>query len=78
MKNFKKCFYCKNKYPLLFFNINNCTYQVKGDLGRTVSCRFCSLRRAFKLNGYLTKVDNKFKFVEANKIQSIKKFLIGK
>jgi hypothetical protein len=60
------------------FNINNCTYQVKGDLGRTVSCRFCSIRRAFKLNGFMKKIDNKFIFVEANKTQSIKKFLIGK
>lgn len=74
----KKCFYCKKRYPLIMFNVNNCTYQVKADRGRTVSCRLCSIRRAFKLNGYLTKIDGKFTFVEANKIELIKKFLIGK
>ena len=74
----KRCFFCKQKYNLIFFNVNNCTYQVKGDLGRTVSCRFCSIRRAFKLNGYLTKVDGKFIFIEAGKKEIIKKFLIGK
>jgi hypothetical protein len=74
----KRCFFCKQKYNLIFFNVNNCVYQVKGDLGRTVSCRLCSIRRAFKLNGYLTKIDGKFTFVEGNKIQLIKKFLIGK
>jgi hypothetical protein len=60
------------------FNVNNCVYKVKADKGRTVSCRFCSLRRAFSNNGYMTKEEGKFIFKEANKIQSIKKFLIGK
>jgi hypothetical protein len=74
----KRCFFCKQKYNLIFFNVNNCTYQVKGDLGRTVSCRLCSIRRAFKLGGYLHKIDGSFKFVEGNKTEIIKKFLIGK
>lgn len=78
MNNFKKCFYCRYKLPLFLFNVNNCVYKVKADMNRTVSCRFCSIRRAFKLQGYLAKVDGKFKFIEANKIGSIKKFLIGK
>jgi hypothetical protein len=78
MKNFKKCFYCKKNYPLFLFNINNCTYQVKADKGRTVSCRFCSLKRGFQLGGFMKKTDNKFLFVEASKIELIKKFLIGK
>lgn len=74
----KKCFYCKHRYPLIMFNINNCTYQVKADKGRTVSCRICSIRRAFKLGGYLHKIDGSFKFVEARKKEIVKKFLIGK
>lgn len=74
----KKCFYCKRAFPLIMFNVNNCVYKVKADKGRTVSCRFCSIRRAFKLGGYLTKIDNKFTFVEGNKFELIKKFLIGK
>lgn len=74
----KRCFYCRYKLPLLLFNINNCTYQVKADKGRTVSCRFCSLKRGFQLGGFMKKTDNKFLFVEASKIELIKKFLIGK
>jgi hypothetical protein len=72
----KKCFYCKRKLPLILFNTNNCTYQVKADLGKTVSCRICSIKRAIKQNGYMTKVDNKFVFVQANKWEIIKKYLI--
>ena len=74
----KKCFYCKRAFPLIMFNVNNCVYKVAADKGRTVSCRLCSLRRAFKLNGYLNKVDGKFIFIEANKKEIVKKFLIGK
>ena len=74
----KSCFYCKRKYPLIFFNVNNCVYKVKADMNRTVSCRFCSLRRAFKLGGFMTKIDNKFIFIEASKKELVKKFLIGK
>jgi hypothetical protein len=58
--------------------MNNCTYQVKADMNRTVSCRFCSLRRAFKLQGFMKKIDNKFVFIEAGKKEIINKFLIGK
>ena len=74
----KKCFYCRKKLPLIMFNVNNCVYKVKADMNRTVSCRLCSLRRAFKLGGFLAKIDNKFIFVEAGKKEIIKKFLIGK
>jgi hypothetical protein len=74
----KKCFYCRKNLPLVLFNVNNCVYKVKADMNRTVSCRFCSIRRAFKLNGYLNKVDGKFIFIEAGKKEIIKKFLIGK
>ena len=74
----KKCFYCRKKLPLIMFNVNNCVYKVKADMNRTVSCRLCSLRRAFKLNGYLNKVDGKFIFIEAGKKEIVKKFLIGK
>ena len=74
----KKCFYCRKNLPIVFFNVNNCVYKVKADMNRTVSCRFCSIRRAFKLNGYLHKIDGSFKFVEGNKTEIIKKFLIGK
>ena len=74
----KKCFYCRKKLPLIMFNVNNCVYKVKADMNRTVSCRLCSLRRAFKLNGYLTKIDGKFIFIEAGKKEIVKKFLIGK
>lgn len=74
----KKCFFCRKKLPLVFFNVNNCVYKVKADKGRTVSCRLCSIRRAFKLAGYLTKIDNKFIFIEGGKTEIIKKFLIGK
>lgn len=74
----KKCFFCKRRLYLFLFNVNNCVYKVAADKGRTVSCRLCSLRRAFKLNGYLNKVDGKFIFIEAGKKEIIKKFLIGK
>lgn len=60
------------------FNVNNCVYKVTADKGRTVSCRLCSLRRAFKLGGFMTKIDNKFIYIEASKKEIIKKFLIGK
>ena len=60
------------------FNINNCTYQVKADLGRTVSCRICSFKRGLEQKGYMTKEDGKFIFKEANNTEIFKKFLIGK
>ena len=74
----KKCFFCRKNLPLVFFNVNNCVYKVKADKGRTVSCRLCSIRRAFKLGGFMTKIDNKFIYIEAGKKERIKKFLIGK
>ena len=74
----KKCFFCRKKLPLIMFNVNNCVYKVKADMNRTVSCRFCSIRRAFKLGGYLNKIDGKFIFIEAGKKEIVKKFLIGK
>lgn len=74
----KRCFYCKHRYPLIMFNVNNCTYQVKADKGRTVSCRICSFKRGLEQKGYMTKEDGKFIFKEANKIEIVKKFLIGK
>lgn len=74
----KKCFFCRKNLPLVFFNVNNCVYKVHADKGRTVSCRFCSIRRAFKLGGYLNKFDGKFIFIEAGKKEIVKKFLIGK
>jgi hypothetical protein len=60
------------------FNINNCTYQVKGDLGRTVSCRLCSFKRGLLNKGYMTKEGSRFIFKQANKAELAKKFLIGK
>ena len=74
----KRCFFCRYKLPLIMFNVNNCTYQVKADLGLTVSCRICSLKRAFKSGGFMTKEDSKFVFKEADKKEIVKKFLIGK
>jgi hypothetical protein len=74
----KRCFYCRYKLPLFLFNVNNCTYQVKGDLGRTVSCRICSFKRGLQLGGYMTKEDSRFIFKQANKVELAKKFLIGK
>ncbi len=60
------------------FNVNNCTYQVKADLGKTVSCRLCSFKRGLQLGGFMTKEEGKFLFKEANKVELVKKFLIGK
>jgi hypothetical protein len=74
----KKCFYCRRKLPLLLFNVNNCTYQVKADLGRTVSCRLCSFKRGLKLGGVMTREEGRFVFKEANIVELAKKFLIGK
>ena len=78
MIKIKICFYCRYKLPLIMFNINNCEYKVKADMNRTVSCRICSMKRAFKLGGFLHKINGSFKFVEGNKFELIKKFLLKK
>ena len=71
----KKCFSCKRKKLLLFFKKDNSTYQLKSSMGRTVLCRKCSIKRAFKEEGVMKRVEGKFAFVKLSKTQIIKYFL---
>jgi len=71
----KRCFKCKRNKFLFLFKKDSSTYQLKSSFGKAVLCRWCSIKRAFKEEGVMKRVEGKFTFVKLNKIQIIKYFL---
>jgi hypothetical protein len=71
----KRCFKCKRKKFIFLFKKDSSTYQLKSSFGKSVLCRWCSIKRAFKEGGVMKRVEGKFTFIKLNKIQIIKYFL---
>lgn len=56
----KKCFTCKNDYPLYKYKaISEGSYQQKSWLGRSINCRNCNIKRELK-QGLVRRIDGKF------------------
>ena len=49
-------------------------YKIKANMGRTIECRLCALKRNINNKGFTHRVDGKFTFTEANKKQIIINF----
>jgi hypothetical protein len=75
---FKKCYTCKRKLPRIMYSINTSKYQRESALGVCYNCRLCCYKQAIKWKGYITKIDNKFQFVNATKKEIIIKFFLKK
>ena len=58
--------------PNSIFNVSK--YKIKANMGRTIECRLCSLKRNLNNKGFTHRVDGKFTFTEANKKQIIINF----
>lgn len=50
-KLFKRCFTCKIKYPVFLFHKNTTKHSIASDLGRTIECRICNVKRFIKQKG---------------------------
>lgn len=70
----KRCFTCKRNYPLFLFHVNDSKYQREADKGKTIECRFCSLKRNLNDKGFTHRIDGKFTFTQASKKQIILNF----
>jgi len=70
----KKCFTCRTNYPMLMYHLDNSKYQRKSSLGKTIECRFCSLKRNILDKGFTHRIDGKFTFTPASKKQIILNF----
>ena len=70
----KRCFTCKHKYPLLFYHSDDSKYKIKANMGKTIECRLCALKRNLDNKGFTHRVESKFTFTKANKKQIIINF----
>jgi len=70
----KRCFTCKHKYPLFFYHLDDSKYKIKANMGKTIECRLCALKRNLNNKGYSHRVEGKFTFTKANKKQIIINF----
>ena len=70
----KRCFTCKHKYPLFFYHLDDSKYKIKANMGKTIECRLCALKRNLNNKGFTKRIEGKFTFVEANKKQIIINF----
>lgn len=70
----KRCFTCRNNYPLFMYRLDNSKYKIKANMGRTIECRLCALKRNLNNKGFTHRIDGKFTFTEANKKQIIINF----
>ena len=74
----KKCHTCKRKLPLFLYKINNAVYQRESDLGVCINCRFCGYKLALKQEGWMQRINGKFMFVKADKIDIFIKYWLKK
>ena len=70
----KRCFTCRFNYPLFMYCLDDSKYKIKANMGRTIECRLCALKRNINNKGFTHRVDGKFTFTEANKKQIIINF----
>lgn len=70
----KKCFTCRNNYPMFMYHLDESKYKIKANKGKTIECRFCTLKRNINDKGFTHRVDGKFTFTQAIKKQIILNF----
>ena len=70
----KRCFTCRFNYPLFMYSLDASKYKIKANMGRTIECRLCALKRNINNKGFMYRVEGKFTFTEANKKQIIINF----
>ena len=70
----KKCFTCRNNYPMFMYHLDDSRYKIKANKGKTIECRFCTLKRNLNDKGFTHRIDGKFTFTQANKKQIIINF----
>lgn len=75
IKTMKKyCFTCGKRLPLIMYHRDDSKYQLKANKGKTIECRFCTLKRNLNDKGFTHRVDGKFAFTQATKTQIILNF----
>ena len=70
----KRCFTCRINYPLFMYRLDDSKYKIKANMGRTIECRLCAIKRNLNNKGFTHRVEGKFTFTEANKKQIIINF----
>lgn len=70
----KRCFTCRFNYPMFMYSLDDSKYKIKANMGRTIECRLCALKRNLNNKGFTHRVEDKFTFTEANKKQIIINF----
>jgi hypothetical protein len=70
----KKCFTCRTNYPMFFYHLDESKYKIKANKGKTIECRFCSLKRNILDKGFTHRIDGKFTFTQATKTQILINF----
>ena len=56
------------------YRLDASKYKIKANMGRTIECRLCALKRNIKNKGFTHRVEGKFTFTEANKKEIIINF----
>ncbi len=75
IKTMKKyCFTCGKRLPLIMYHRDYSKYQLKSNKGKTIECRFCSLKRNLNDKGFTHRIEGKFTFTQATKTQIIFNF----
>jgi len=70
----KYCFTCGKRLPLIMYHRDDSKYQLKSNKGKTIECRFCTLKRNLNDKGLMNRIDGKFQFVPMTRFEIIKYF----
>jgi len=62
---------------MFFYHLDESKYKIKANKGKTIECRFCSLKRNILDKGFTHRIDGKFEFVPMSKIE-ILKYVVSK
>lgn len=73
MKICHNCKYFKFKLPLFLFKNSSLKYQLKSDMGKGRTCRFCIASRALN-STVVRKTNGKFVTTKLTKMQILKEF----
>jgi hypothetical protein len=70
----KYCISCGKNRPMFMYHKDDSKYKIKANKGKTIECRFCSLKRNLNDKGFTHRIDGKFTFTQATKKQIILNF----
>ena len=56
------------------YHLDDSKYKIKANMGKTIECRFCWLKRALKHKGFTHRIEGKFEFTNKSKKQIIINF----